>query len=111
MMVIKIDGVEISQAVIKTEQMELRVLEVGDDRMTFEVQDVYGESFNFVPRFFRFVYSGGSTVAATDQETRVVQAGETIESTVVFERALRLEARMKIEMRYGMSRLADVTVE
>jgi hypothetical protein len=53
MIAIKIDGVEISEAVIRTEQMELRVLEMGTDRITFEVKAVYGESFNFVPRFFR----------------------------------------------------------
>ena len=111
MIVIKIDGVEISEAVITTQQMELRVLEMDDDSITFEVKDLYGESFNFVPRFFRFVYADGSSIAAKDQETRVVQAEETIQSTVIFETKLRFEAGMRIELRYGMAKLANVTVE
>ena len=58
-----------------------------------------------------FVYADGSSVAARDQDTRVVQAHETIQSTVVFEEKLRFEAGMKIEIRYGVYRLAAVTVE
>ena len=111
-MVIKIDGKEIQDAVIRTQQMELRILEIAQDRIEFEVKDIYGESFNFVPRFFKLAYSDGSVIAAkADQETAALLANETLEVTVVFAEALRFEAGMKIQMNYGFSTLAEITVE
>ena len=69
-MVIKIDGKEIQDAVIRTQQMELRSLEIAQDRIEFEVKDIYGESFNCIPCFFKLAYSDGSVIAAkADQET------------------------------------------
>ena len=111
-MVIKIDGKEIQDAVIRTQQMELRVQEISEDRIEFQVKDIYGESFNFVPRFFKLVYGDGSIIAAkADQETLALLANETLEATVVFAEELRFEVGMKIRMSYGLSTLAEITVE
>ncbi len=38
-------------------------------------------------------------------------ANETLEATVVFAEELRFEVGMKIRMSYGLSTLAEITVE
>ncbi len=38
-------------------------------------------------------------------------ANETLEVTVVFAEELRFEVGMKIQMNYGLSTLAEITVE
>ena len=92
--------------------MELRVLEIGQDRIEFEVRDIYGESFNFVPPFFKLAYDDGSVIAANaDQQTVAFLANETLDVIVVFAEELRFEAGMRIQMNYGFSTIAEITVE
>lgn len=98
-MVLKIDGKLIDEAVIRTQQMGLRILEIAEDRIEFNVREIYGEPFNFVPRFFRLVYSDGSIIAAkTEQGAVTLRANEALKAAVVFAKELRFETGMKIQM-------------
>ena len=74
-MVIKIDGKLMDEAVIRTQQMELRILEIVEDRIEFDVREIYGEPFKFVPRFFKLVYSDGSIIAAKAEQEAVTLRG------------------------------------
>lgn len=108
---IRIDGKPLSEAVIRDQQMELRILSIAGDTIRFQVKAVYGDSFNFVPRFFRLRYSDGSEIPARNSETLVLEAGEVIEVEVVFEESPPFEPGSRIELRYGLGKLADLTVD
>ena len=111
-MIIKIDGSAIDSAVIKTRQMELRALEITAHAIKFEVKDIYGESFNFVPRFFKLIYEDGSSITARkEQKTIPLLSNEVLEALVTFEADFQFRQGMRVELHYGLSMLAEITVE
>jgi len=111
-LIIKIDGSDLDSAVIKTQQMELRVLDIKADAMRFEVKDIYGESFNFVPRFFKLIYEDGSIIAAKKEQTTIpLLPKEVLAAKVTFEADFRFKQGMRVELHYGLSILAEITVE
>lgn len=90
--------------------MALRLLVLDKAKMKFEVKDLYGESFNFVPRFFRLVFEDGSVVAAKPtQPVVVVMPNETTEVSVTFVEPFRFESRNNCFLCYGVTKLATLT--
>ena len=52
-MALRVNGKDIKDAIIKTDQFEIRVLELTPDHLKVTVKETSGHPFNFVPRFFR----------------------------------------------------------
>ena len=55
-MALRINGKDMKDAVMKTDQFELRILDFVPDRMRINVKESSGHPFNFVPRFLEVVY-------------------------------------------------------
>lgn len=112
-MPIKINGKDLKDAVIKTDQFEIRISEIAGDTIKMSVKDVYGEAFTFVPRFFRVVYPDKTTIAAKDVATIPVPTSQTIEHALVFQSKLKLDKGTKFRLVYGFGdrKLADISVE
>jgi len=110
-MAILINGKEMKDAVIKTENYEMRVLELTPDLMRLSIKDIYGEAFNFVPRLVTIIYPDTKTITARDAGIIVVPRRETVQATVQFAEKLRLERLMSFEFRYARRKLADVSIE
>ena len=109
-MAVRINGKDLKDAVMKTDQFELRILEFLPDHMKVNVKDISGHPFNFVPRFFEIVYPE-KTVAAKDQGIVAVAAGTSIEDVVVFQEGLRIETFLMMDLRYARKKLATITIE
>ena len=109
-MAIKVNGQDMKDAVIKTEQYEIKILELKPEYMKLSVKDTYGESSNFVPRFASMVYPD-RTINARDTGVLVVRPKQTIEATVQFQEKLVLERFTEMELRYARRRLATIVVE
>ncbi len=109
-MAIKVNGKDMKDAVIKTEQFEMRLLEFTPDNMRISVKEVHGESFNFVPRFLSIVYPE-KTINAKDVGVIAVGAKKTVEANVQFMEKLRIEPFMAMDLRYSRLKLATILVE
>src|SRR5215470_14190054 len=107
-MAIFINGKEMKDAVIKTENYEMRILEWTPDLMKVSVKETYGEAFNFVPRFVTVVYPDTKTVVGKDAGIVVVPRKETVQATIQFAEKLRMERLMSFELRYARKKLANV---
>jgi hypothetical protein len=55
-MAITVNGKDIKDAVIKTEQFEMKILELLPDHIKVSIKETAGQPFNFVPRFVTLVY-------------------------------------------------------
>jgi hypothetical protein len=110
-MAILINGKEMKDAVIKTENYEMRILQLTPDLMRVSIKDIYGEAFNFVPRLVTIVYPDTKNISARDSGIIVVPRRETVQATVQFAEKLRLERMMSFEFRYARKKLADISIE
>jgi hypothetical protein len=99
-----------AEAVIKTDQYEIRILELKPEYMKVSVKDTYGESSNFVPRFASMVYPE-RTINAKDTGILVVRPKDTIEATIQFQEKLVLERFNEMEFRYARRKLATIVIE
>ena len=97
-------------AVLKTDQFEMRILELIPDHMKINVKESSGHPFNFVPRFLEMVYPEKS-IAAKDTGIITIAAGKTIEQVIEFKERLRIEAFLMMDLRYSRKKLATITVE
>lgn len=97
-------------AVIKTDQFEMRILELTPDHLRVSVKDSTGHPFNFVPRFLEMVYAE-KTIAAKDSGIIAVGQGKTVEQVIEFKERLRIEVFLMMELRYARKKLATITVE
>jgi hypothetical protein len=109
-MAIKVNGKDMKDAVIKTDQFEMLILELTPNAMKVSVKDIQGESFSFVPRFISVVYPD-KTINAKDNGIVVVPSKETVSTTVQFQEKLRMEAMMLFELRYARKKLATISVD
>jgi hypothetical protein len=106
---LRINGKDMKEAVIRTDQFEMRILELIPDRMRIQVKEVAGP-FNFALRFLEMVYPD-KTVPAKDAGIVPLGAGRTVELTVVFQERLRIEAFLMMDLRYARRRLATISVD
>jgi hypothetical protein len=109
-MAVRINGKDMKDAVLKTDQFEMRILDLVPDRMRAAVKDAAGHPFNFVPRFIEMVFPEKS-IAARDSGIISVGAGKTVETVVEFQEKLRIETFVTMELRYARKKLASITVE
>jgi len=109
-MAIKVNGQDMKDAVIKTEQYEMKILELVPAHMKVSLKDILGQASNFVPRFLSMVYPD-RTNPAKDAGIVVVRARETVETTIQFEQRLVIERFTEMELRYARRRLATIVVE
>src|SRR5688572_28244158 len=98
-MAITVNGKDMKEAVIKTEQYEMRILELLPDHLKLSVRETAGQSFNFVPRFITLVYPEGP-LNARDTGILVVAARATIEPVITFERKIRIETFIRMDLTY-----------
>jgi hypothetical protein len=106
----RINGKDMKDAVLKTDQFEMRILELVPDRMKVQVKETAGHPFNFVPRFLEMVYPEKS-IAAKDAGIVSVGVGKSIEQTVTFLERLRIEPFLMFDLRYARRKLATITVD
>jgi len=98
-------------AVIKTEQYDMKILELTPDLMRVSVADNQGENFNFVPRFLTVVYPDNKTITAKDAGAVVVRRKETVQVPINFSEKLRIEMFASFELRYARRKLATISIE
>lgn len=109
-MAVRINGKDLKDAVMKTDQFELRILEFLPDHMKVNVKDISGHPFNFVPRFFEIVYPE-RTIGAKDQGIIAIAAGKSVEHVVEFREKLRIETFFMMDLRYARKKLATISIE
>jgi hypothetical protein len=110
-MAILVNGKDMKVAVIKTDNYEMRILELTPDLLRVSIKETYGEAFNFIPRLITVVYPDSRVIAARDGGITVVHARETVEATIQFAEKLRLERLMSFDLRYSRQKLADISIE
>src|SRR5678815_2285534 len=109
-MAIRVNGKEMSEAIMKADQFEMRILEMIPDHLKVTVKEISGSAFNFVPRFLTMVYPD-RTIQAKDTGILVVGVGKTIEPVIQFQEKLRIERLFTMQLRYGRRKLADIAVD
>ncbi len=109
-MALRVNGKDIKDAVIKTDQFEMRILELTPDHLKVAIKESSGHPFNFVPRFFEMIYPEKS-IAGKDAGIMTVGAGKTIEAVVEFREKLRIETFVTMELRYARKKIATIAVE
>ena len=109
-MAIKVNGKDMADAVMKTDQFEMKILEFTPDRLKVSIKGISDDAFNFVPRFISMVYPD-RPINARDTGILVVPAGKTVESVIQFQEKLRIERLFTMELRYARRKLADIVVE
>jgi hypothetical protein len=109
-MAVRVNGKDMKDAVLKTDQFEMRILELVPDHLRVAVKEISGHPFNFVPRFLEMIYPEKS-IAARDAGIISVGVGKTVETLVEFREKLRIETFVTMELRYARKKLASITVE
>jgi len=109
-MALRINGKDMKDAVLKADQFEMRILELIPDRMSINVKETAGHSFNFVPRFLQMVYPE-KTINAKDTAIVAIGVGKSIEQVVEFQERLRIETFLMMDLRYARKKLATIVVE
>jgi hypothetical protein len=109
-MAFRVNGKDMKDAVIKTDQFEMRILELIPDHLKVSVKESTGHPFNFVPRFLEMVYPE-KTIAARDTGIVAVASGQTIEPVIEFQERLRIETFLTMELRYARKKLAAIVVQ
>lgn len=109
-MAVLVNGKDMKDAVIKTDQYEMKVLDLIPDSMKVSIKGA-GEPFNFVPRFITIIYPDTKVINARDSGIVVVPSKETVQTTIQFSEKLRLEKMMTFELRYARKRLAEISIE
>ena len=109
-MAIKVNGKDMKDAVIETDQFEMRILELVPESMKVTVRGIT-DSFTFVPRFITVLYPDTKVVNGKDTGIVAVRDEETVSATIQFSERLRLERMMTFELRYARRKLADISIE
>ncbi len=109
-MAILINGKDMKDAVIKTEQYEMKIVELIPDSMRVSIKG-FDEPFSFVPRFVTITYPDTKVISAKDSGIIVVPTGGTVQTTIQFAEKLRLERMMTFELRYARKKIADISIE
>src|SRR5438876_11250159 len=109
-MALRVNGKDIKDAIIKTDQFEMRILELTPDHLKVIVKETSGHPFNFVPRFFEMIYPEKS-IAARDNGIISVGVGKTVELVIEFQEKLRIETFVMMDLRYARKKLASISVE
>ena len=110
-MAIMVNGKDMKVAVIKTDQFEMRLLEMTPEAMKVSVKDTTGEAFTFVPRFISIVYPDTKVVNGRDNGVSTIPSKQSVEVTVQFAEKLHMERMMSFELRYARKRLAEISIE
>jgi hypothetical protein len=106
---IRINGKDIKDAVIKSDQFEMRILDFIPDRMRIQVKGIAGP-FNFVPRFLDIAYPE-KVVAVKDTGIVAMSSGKAVELVVEFRERLRIESFLMMDLRYARRKLATISVD
>ena len=109
-MAIRVNGKDMKDAVIRTDQFEMRILEMIPDHMKLSIKGISNSAFNFVPRFLVMEYPD-RTINAKDTGIIVVGAGKTIEPVIQFDEKLRIERLFTMRLRYARRKLADIAID
>ena len=109
-MAIRVNGKDMKDAVIKTDQFEMRILDLIPDHIKITVKEIANHPFNFVPRFLEMVYPD-KTIAAKDTGILAIAAGKTVEQVIEFQRRLPIEPFFMMDLRYARRKLATISVE
>ena len=109
-MALRINGKDMKDAILKTDQFEMRILDLVPDRMKITVKESSGHPFNFVPRFLEMAYPE-KVIPAKDTGIVALSIGKTIEQSIEFKEKLRIEAFLMMDLRYARRRLATIVVE
>jgi hypothetical protein len=109
-MALRINGKDMKDAVLKSEQFEMRILELIPDHMKIVVKESSGHPFNFVPRFVEIVYPEKS-IAAKDTGIVALGVGKSVERVIEFQERLRIETFLMMDLRYARKKLATIVVE
>jgi len=109
-MALRINGKDMKDAVLKSDQFEMRILELIPDHMKIAVKESSGHAFNFVPRFLEMVYPEKS-IAAKDTGIVALGVGKSVEQVIEFQERLRIETFLMMDLRYARKKLATIVVE
>jgi hypothetical protein len=109
-MAIRVNGKDMKDAVLKTDQFEMRILEFFPDRMRINVKESSGHPFNFVPRFFDILYPD-KVIGVKDTGIVGLGAGKSIEQVMEFQEKLRIEPFLMFDLRYARKKLATFVVD
>jgi hypothetical protein len=107
---LRFNGKDMKDAILKTDQFEMRILEFVPDHMKINVKESGGHPFNFVPRFLDIAFPD-KVVAVKDSGIVALSGGKSLEQVVVFLERLRIEPFLMMDLRYARRRLATITVE
>jgi len=107
---IRVNGKDMKDAVLKTDQFEMRILEFIPDHMQVNVKESSGHPFNFVPRFLEIVYPD-KTIGAKDTGIIALGIGNSSEQVIEFRERLRIEVFLMMDLRYARKKLATIVVE
>jgi hypothetical protein len=110
-MAVMVNGKDMKEAVIKTDQFEMRLLDLTPDTMRVNVKDTSGEAFSFVPRFITIVYPDTKVISARDSGVSTIPSKQSAEVTIQFAEKLHMERMMSFELRYARKRLAEISIE
>jgi hypothetical protein len=110
-MPIKINGVDMKDAVIKTEQFEMRILEFTPERFRVSVTNISADPFNFVQRFLQIVYPDRTVNVRANSGIVAVAPRRTVEQTIQMEGRITIQLFDLIQLRYAGKKLADISVE
>ena len=109
-MAIRVNGKDMKDAVLKTDQFEMRILEFLPDHMRIQIKESSGHPFNFVPRFLEIVYPE-KTIGAKDTGIFALGSGKSVEQVIEFREKIRIEPFLMMDLRYARRKLATLTVE
>jgi hypothetical protein len=110
-MAILVNGKDMKVAVIKTDQFEMRLLDLTPDGLKVSVNATTGEAFTFVPRFMSIIYPDTKTVNARDTGVTTIPSKQAVEVTIQFAEKVHMERLMSFELRYARKRLAEISIE
>ena len=110
-MSIMVNGKDMSVAVMKTDQFEMRLLELTPEGMKVSVKDTSGHAFSFVPRFMSIVYPDTKAVNAKDTGISTIPAKQAVEVNIQFGEKIHMERMMSFELLYARKRLAEISIE
>ena len=109
-MALRFNGKDMKDAVLKSDQFEMRILEFLPARMKVQVRESTGHAFNFVPRFLDIAYPD-KIIGAKDTGIVALGAGKSMEQVIEFQQMLRIEPFLMMDLRYARKKLATIVVE
>jgi hypothetical protein len=108
---IKVNGLDMNEAVLKLEAFEIRIRELNADGLRVNVTESAGEPVNFAPRFMDVQYPNEAPIPARDTGTVFLNTGQSVDLAIRFQERLRIELFVTFQLRYARRKIADITVE